>query len=498
MPTNKFLAKPLTLFFLVFGGPIIGGFLIHLQLIPDLSWEHEPIHAVIEILGSVVAFMLAYHLLVLFHREKELNSHFWFACALLGMGLFDGFHAICHPGRLFVWLHSLALIMGGLLAVMAWLPRRFALTAFASILPQAILLFTVSFSLLSMFFSDSLPVLRETGEFTLLAKTLNTAGGLLFTLAALKFAIDYKNHARTADLLFSCFTLLLGVSGLIFQHAEVWDIHWWFMHILRFFAYIIAFYYILKIYLQRQEEVIELNEALQKRTVELKRASDDLHRLIYVSYHDLQEPLRMVSSYVQLLERRYCQQFDEDGQQFIKFAVDGALLMKNRLNDLLSFSQISSQSVLFKTIDFQKVFDSALVNLQKKIDECQAQISHDVLPAIQGDEGRLVQFLQHLLDNAMTFHGERSPIVHISVKEAGGFWTFKVADNGIGIDEKHFSRIFEIFRKLQSSSELQGTGIGLTICKKIIEQHGGEIWLESSPGEGATFFFTLLKGDTRK
>ncbi|HTC21098.1 MAG TPA: PAS domain S-box protein [bacterium] len=229
----------------------------------------------------------------------------------------------------------------------------------------------------------------------------------------------------------------------------------------------------------------------RKQVDELSRSNQELEQFAYVTSHDLQEPLRMVASYVQLLQRRYQDKLDAEANLFIEQAVDGAKRMQTLINDLLSYSRLGTQAKPFEMISCEQALESALFNLGTRIQESGARVSHDPLPEIWGDINQMVQLFQNLIGNAIKFHGALPPEIHIGVEKGERDWTFQVRDNGIGIDGKYASRIFEVFKRLHSRSEYPGTGIGLAICKKVVNRHGGRIWVESQEGKGATFFWTL-------
>ncbi len=199
----------------------------------------------------------------------------------------------------------------------------------------------------------------------------------------------------------------------------------------------------------------------------------------------------MVASYIRLLARRYEGKLDEDADEFIAYAVDGASRMQTLINDLLQYSRVGTRGKQLVPTDMRAVFEAARDNLRVAIEESGAQLTSDELPAVLGDETQLVQLLQNLMANAIKFRSERSAEVHVGVRWAEGEWLFWVSDNGIGIEEQYRERIFRIFQRLHGKGEYPGTGIGLAVCKKIVERHGGRIWVESEPGEGSTFFFTL-------
>jgi len=226
----------------------------------------------------------------------------------------------------------------------------------------------------------------------------------------------------------------------------------------------------------------------------LKNVNSELERFAYVASHDLQEPLRMITSFIQLLEKRYKDKLDEEANEFITFIVDGAKRMQLMISDLLFYSRIGRKEKEFSQLDINIILENVISNLRIKIEESNAKITHDHLPILIGNEAEFVQLLQNLIYNALKFHRkEETPVVHISAKFQKNQWIFSVRDNGIGIDSQFFDRIFIIFQRLHKKEEYDGTGIGLAICKKIIERHDGKIWVESEVGKGSTFYFSIPK-----
>lgn len=225
---------------------------------------------------------------------------------------------------------------------------------------------------------------------------------------------------------------------------------------------------------------------------ELLRSNEDLEQFAYVASHDLKEPLRMVSNYLQLLERRYAGKLDDEAHQFIGFAVDGAKRMRRLIDDLLEYSRVGTRGKPLAPTESAAVLKAVLENLHLAIEETAATVISDgVLPLVLADETQLTQVFQNLIGNALKFRGAAPPEIHIGARHENGRWTFSVTDNGIGIDEQFFERIFVIFQRLHTAERYGGTGIGLAVCKKIIERHGGRIWVRSEPGCGTTFLFTL-------
>ena len=227
---------------------------------------------------------------------------------------------------------------------------------------------------------------------------------------------------------------------------------------------------------------------------ELRRSNADLEQFAYVASHDLQEPLRMVASYMQLLRRRYGDKLGDDAQDFIEFAVDGAQRMQRLIDDLLEYSRVGTRASPLEPTDSEVALVRAMNNLETSIDETGADVTHGPLPRVMGDSGQLVQLFQNLIGNGIKFSGGE-PKVRVDAGPAEAGWQFSVSDNGIGIEAQYSERIFELFRRLHGRDEYSGTGIGLAICKKIVERHGGTIWVESEPGAGSTFYFTLQSVD---
>ncbi|QGQ21017.1 HAMP domain-containing protein [Cellulomonas sp. JZ18] len=239
-------------------------------------------------------------------------------------------------------------------------------------------------------------------------------------------------------------------------------------------------------------EIADAHDRLAEQAEELRRSNRDLEQFAYVASHDLQEPLRKVASFTQLLQKRYGGQLDERADQYIEFAVDGAKRMQRLIQDLLGFSRVGRLGGEVVDVDLGKALERALDQLEERVEEAGATVTHDPLPVVRGEEALVVQLFQNLVGNAVKFrHPERAPRVHIGVRRVEDSWELECRDNGIGIDPQYAERVFVIFQRLHAKDVYEGTGIGLALCKKIVEFHGGRIWIPETEGEGTTIRWTL-------
>ena len=238
-------------------------------------------------------------------------------------------------------------------------------------------------------------------------------------------------------------------------------------------------------------ERVELNRQLARRAFELERSNEALQEFAYIASHDLQEPLRMVASYLQLLRARYGGKLDGDADEFIDYSVDGARRMQALINDLLEYSRVGTKTAPMRPVELTDVLETAEMNLRATIEESGATVVIGTMPRVVADSRQLVQLAQNLVGNAIKFHGDAPPEVRVEAHRHKGEWEITVQDNGIGIEPRHAERIFLIFRRLHAANEYPGTGIGLAICRKIVERHGGRIWVEPNAEQGSTFHFTL-------
>ena len=248
----------------------------------------------------------------------------------------------------------------------------------------------------------------------------------------------------------------------------------------------------LRKYREHLEELVKQRTAeLEKMTNELRRSNAELQQFAYVASHDLQEPLHVIKGFLNLFEKRYKDKLDEKGREFIGFTIDGAKRMQDLIRDLLEYSRVGHKGKEFKPTECSVILERVLFNLKAAIEGSGAQVTYNNLPTIMADATQFTSLFQNLIGNAIKFHGAEAPKVHISAERKGDEWLFSVSDNGIGIDPKFIDKIFVVFHRLHTRNEYPGTGIGLALCKKIVEHHGGHIWVESELQKGSTFYFTL-------
>jgi light-regulated signal transduction histidine kinase (bacteriophytochrome) len=239
----------------------------------------------------------------------------------------------------------------------------------------------------------------------------------------------------------------------------------------------------------------QAEQELALKAQELARSNADLEKFAYVASHDLQEPLRMVASYTQLLARRYKGKLDADADDFIGFAVDGANRMQQLIQDLLLYSRLTTRGKALELTETRTACDIAVKNLRRAIEDSGAKVIVDDLPEVLGDATQLSQLFQNLIGNGIKYCSDREPEVRVAAKANGTEWIFSVRDNGIGIEPQYFERIFQMFQRLHTRKDYPGTGMGLAICRKILERHGGNIWVESQPGHGSTFWFAIPRAE---
>jgi signal transduction histidine kinase len=325
-------------------------------------------------------------------------------------------------------------------------------------------------------------------------------------LFALAGVVLFPRFHQRRPTIFSHALIIMALPAVVaqlhmaFGSKQLFDTHFNIAHFLKMVTFLVPFAGVcfeqMRLQNQLEHEIQDrkdAEEALAARAEDLTRSNLELERFAYVASHDLKEPLRMVASYVQLLERRYEHRLDDKGKEYISTAVDGANRMQTLIDDLLAYSKAGHGAERFKRHDLEDVVATVKTDLSVAIQSSGAQIRHDPMPSLVVDPSLIGQLFQNLVANALKFRSADSPEVYLSAKEQESTWLFSVKDNGIGIDSEYREKVFQVFERLHTREKYSGTGVGLSICKKIVERHGGSIWIESEPGEGTTFLFTLSK-----
>jgi PAS domain S-box-containing protein len=264
--------------------------------------------------------------------------------------------------------------------------------------------------------------------------------------------------------------------------------------------------FVSNVYLVNGNKVIQCNirditrrknteKELRHLTDELKRSNEDLQQFAYAASHDLQEPLRGIEGFTKLLEKHYKGKLDGKADEFIDHIIDDTKRMQMLIKDLLEYSRVSTQGIVFRPTNCSVALEEAIYNLRTAVKESNVELTYDLLPTVTADASQLSRLFQNLIGNAIKFRGNKPLKIHISAEQKGDEWVFPIKDNSIGIEPKFFERIFSVFQRLHTRNEYKGTGIGLAVCKKIVERHGGRIWVESEPGKGSTFYFTIPDRD---
>jgi len=498
-------------------------------LFSEWRWEHHPVHAAVEMSGSVIALLVAWLLVSLERRGEGTSFNSWIAGALVGMGVLDGVHALVHAGNAFVWLHSTATFVGGVLFAFVWLPGNWRMDSAFS-WPLIVLGGTLAFGMLSLLFPQYAPAMVDAGRFTLSAKALNVCGGVLLLLAALRIVLTWRETRNDDDLLFCLHCGLFGSAAIMFEQSQLWDLPWWGWHVLRLMAYLVALWFVILSDLRVQSRMIEmaedlrgLNETLeeqvetrteelsekaaqleeQRQTAvtlaeELKKADQAKNEFLANMSHEIRTPMNAVMGLTELVLQS---SLDDIQRDYLGTVMDSAESLLSVINDILDFSKIEAGMLHFEQVDFQlhdivgdTVRSQALRAQQKKL-ELVCFVDPAIPGWLQGDPGRLRQVLMNLLGNAIKFTETGEVVVRVEQEaDANGrlMLTFSVRDTGIGVAPDKVESIFEPFEQADTSTtrEFGGTGLGLAICHKLVSLMGGEIELDSEPGRGSTFQFT--------
>jgi len=478
-------------------GPLFIGLLL-LYYFPQWRWSHDLVHTMTEGVGSIAAFVIAAAMVITVNNDRLDLKYYWPATALIGMGILDGFHAVTHIGNNFVWLHSIATLLGGLIFSAIWLPESWLSKKHWWYLVTGVIPLSITLGVWSIFFSDAVPLMVIDGTFTPLARTINSIGGFTFLLGSAHFVHEYINTKKSAytdityseNIVFANHCMLFGVSGLLFEFSTLWDIGWWWWHLLRMMAYLVVLVYFLlllksgHVLLMRQKGEIE-------EASDVNQAKDDF--LASMS-HELRTPLTSILGYSDLLADSAIDPEQRGYIKSIRTAGEGQLAL---VNDILDMSKIESGNF---TIDKQPYSLKELISgvqlmLSVKAEDAAIQLNIESLNREQfqlsGDYHRIKQVLINLIGNSIKFTEKGSVTLTTEVQE--GQLLFRVTDTGIGIKPENMDRLFGRFQQEDGSISRRfgGSGLGLFISRRLAELMGGELTSRSTFGKGSTFTLTL-------
>lgn len=467
------------------------------------TFEFSALHTTVEVGGVILSLLTAFWIYKLDLINKGPSFAKRIALALVVMAIFDFFHAVSDEGNNFVWFHTLATYLGGMLFMSVWLPvkvgknkygNKFIFTAFLAVL----------FGVFCLFFQNEVPTMLKNGSFTPVANAINVVGGIFLLVSGFRFILIFLKTNKIDDLLFFLFCSLLGLSALMFEQSNLWSLTWWCWHLVRFLAILIAFTFVVKTHLSVYGKIAEserylqfyhenLERGIKDKTKELKFKNEQLEQYTSIVSHDLQEPIKSIISLCDIVNNRHKSDLTPKTDQIFQFINQSAKRMDEMVSELLKQGRIGYDSVRSE-VDCESLMQEVTQDLIKSIEDKNAIVEFNELPIITAFPAELRMLFQNLISNAIKYTSKNvQPKVLVQCVEDEGGWLFSVEDNGIGIGEGDREKIFDLFSRLHGSSVFKGLGIGLSQCKRVVELHEGEIWVESQPGEGSVFFFTIKK-----
>ncbi|MBI4404499.1 MAG: hypothetical protein HY537_10075 [Deltaproteobacteria bacterium] len=484
------------------------------------QWIDEHIHSGLEGAWVVIAFVLGFFLI----RVKPRQPHYpWIVASFISSGIISGFHSLLPVSPAFFCSQGLSTFIGGSLIALVWLPSWASESVLKKLVPTLAAIASFSLGLWLYRHPYNLPVFQLPSPPLETAAFLNILGAAAYLTAATYFVHLYRKEARANYLIFASYCLLFGVSGILLGICVFWDAVCWYLHFLRFAACLVVLEVLFSMYQKMHKELLKSHLLLEKRvgertlalrtaaeqlqkeieerkqredrlkfmTDELKRSYQEVEQFSYVASHDLKEPLRTIRTYLELLNRYTRNVLDSDSKEALDCALDCSHRMQTLIDSLLQYARVVHHEAPSKEVDLEEVFHITLSNLNAAIHDSKAIIVANDLPKVVGDRMQLIQLFQNLIGNALKFKGKQPPRIEVTCRRAAQLFEFCIKDNGIGFKQEEAVRIFKGFQRLHGRAEYSGSGIGLAICKKIANRHGGTIWAESEPANGAAFYFTL-------
>jgi len=493
------------------------------DLLPNFRLEHVVLHAVLETLGCMLALGIASFLLM---RSGEKSNRYtvWLASSILVMGIIDAFHASMMPSNEFVCLRSTSQLIGGMCIALIWLPERLIRTRLVEVLPKALAVAAGLFGAISMAFPEVLPTVFADGKFTVVAKTLNFTGGILFLAGVAYFICRFDRNQDTMQVLFAVYCLFFGVAGLTFMFSRLWSIGWWLLHFVRLAGYVVAFKYVSThssaqyLFLIRNEETLKQAKTLAEESkLEVERINRQLEASVQQANvlaqeaetanqakseflanmsHELRTPLHSILSFASFGIKKYTIAKPEKLQDYFNRIKQSGKTLLELLNDLLDLAKLESGKVVFafKPTDMVMLIKSVTDELSALLSEQGLNIQHEVQQfdgKVTLDADKIKQVLRNLLNNAIRF-SPKDGIIDIVICSSGNSVRVSVRDRGPGIPQNELEAVFDKFvQSSKTKTGAGGTGLGLAICHEIIAAHKGRIWAENRLRGGAVFLFEI-------
>lgn len=485
----------------------VGTLLLLISLLPDIfglnqKWNQPALHSALEAIGGVMCVILSLFLINKDYYKQDYPLLFLLSWAFFAIGIGQIIHSIQELTNLFIFYHSFGGFLAGLIGLIIFFPR---LQHWISRLKYGYLLIvTFTFTIYGLWiaFPDTVPPMGNDIKFSVQAIVMNLVAGLSFLLIAIKLiTIQLSKKSAYNYIYFSLIFMILSISYLTFYGSALWDINWWLWHIYTLTVTCIAIYSVINYQKNLIAQLNATNQSLEHTKIsllsakeELENKNKELEQFTYITSHDLQEPLNSILSFSSLLKKSDQSKLDKIGQQSVSIIEESAIRMKQFIVSLLEYSRIGRVKEKSE-VNIRELFLDLKTDLNDLIQREDATIEYigeDL--TVSAYKTDLLKLFQNLIVNGIKYRKEsEKPFIVINAKELTHAYQFSIADNGIGIEKEYYEQIFEVFRRLHTSDQYSGTGIGLAHCKKIVELHQGKIWLESTPGKGSKFYFTISK-----